>query len=292
MFWLRIGSILDLTVIASGKHITEAAKFFDIPNSTLSAYIAGTRNIRESASWDMGTRWGKYIERFLSSLVFDLKEEEFEDTLAMYFNEIFDIEYSLRQLIEPIPWQNSFSCCAAQVLARFEANLPDSSKLDNFTTKDAFNLLKKLLAGSPFTREEHHEFLNLALRYVLWRVKTREYYKIEQFYPRLRCIEIRDKRPIPVLSKEACMSFVPDHRYYSEENLIYHNVRYPDVPRLKMAGTVDVLMLCRSVKVKIENNIHEKELRGLPIYWCSCVTPFNNEEICFETYPSGPPKKR
>lgn len=290
MFCLRPGSILDLTVIASGNHVTDAAKFFGIPNSTLAAYISGARFIRTSAAWDIGTRWGKYINQFLSNVLLDKEKKEmnippnwelppdwvfeedrdFEEIrlITEIFNENFQTEYNLRQIVEPISWQKSFSCCAAQVLARFEASQSASSKLGIFNKEDAINLLNILING-PFTEENRQNMLNLALRYVLWRIKTREYYKIEQFYPTLRCIEIRDARPIPLL-QQIDPFFLPDHKYYRSKT------KLPDTPHLKKAATLDVLMLCRSVEIKVD---HIKNN-----YYCSCTSPAN-DSIYFAANP-------
>ncbi|MCG9966736.1 hypothetical protein L9W92_01520 [Pelotomaculum terephthalicicum JT] len=290
MFSLRPGSILDLTVIASDNHVTEVAKSFGIPYSTLTAYISGIRFIRPSAAWDIGTRWGKYINQFLSNILFDKIEKEtntqsireipsdwvfeddpdFEDIrhYAEIFNENFQTEYNLRQIVEPVSWQKSFSCCAAQVLARFEASQSASSKLDVFSKKDAINLLNILIKG-PFTEENLPNMLNLALRYVLWRVKTREYYKLEQFYPISRCIEIRDTRPILLLQQEENIYYPPDHK-------LSRGIQLPDTPRLKKAATLDALMLCRFVEVKADHSKYN--------YYCSCTSP-QNDSIYFTANP-------
>ncbi|MCL6479854.1 MAG: hypothetical protein K6T65_15895, partial [Peptococcaceae bacterium] len=264
---LRPGSILDLTVIASDSHLTDVAKSFGIPYSTLAAYISGTRFISPSAVWDIGTRWGNYI----SYSGWDFTEDaEFDEADCIeIFYENFQNEYNLRQIVEPISWQKSFSCCAAQVLARFEAGQTTSNKMDIFDKNDAINLLKTLING-PYSEENHPNMLNLSLRYVLWRVKTREYYKIEQFYPNPRCIEIRDARPIPLVQQIDDKFFLPDHRFYDI------NKKYPDTPRLKKAATLDVLLLCHSVEVKVDHSRN--------ICQCSC-TNYSNDFIYFFANP-------
>ncbi|WP_003542095.1 hypothetical protein [Desulfotomaculum nigrificans] len=300
MYWLRTGSILDLTVIATNSNIADMAKLLDIPYSTLVAYIAGTRYIRESAVPDFGCRWGKYIDKFLGSnlskkeIIQRNKEsilskdhennydyDDIEETSppelepeviwSLYFTEMATVEYNLRYIVEHKSWSIPFGCCAAQVLARFEASQPELSKLETFTKDDAIHLLKMLFArvnGRTLTKESYQEMLNLALRYILWRVKTREYYKLEKFYPIPRCIEIRDARPIILLQQREC-DYVPDHRLY------HGDFQLPDTPCLKKAATLDVLMLCRSVEVKIDNSVY------LPKYYCSCTSP-SNDFICFE----------
>ncbi len=302
--YLRPGSILDLTVIASGNNITEAAKFFDIPNSTFAAYIAGTRYIRSSAAYDIGNRWSKYVEQFLGDAFFSRKQSSNqekeekkidlpeEEIWAWVFTFMFDVEHNLRQLVEPISWQKPFGCCAAQVLAQFEASQSDSSKLGIFTKEDAIDLLRLLFIGRLPTEKNlptekiYHETLNLAQRYILWRVKAREYYKLEQFYPISRCIEIRDTRPIPLLQLDEYPCLPPDHK-------IYHgDIRLPDTPRLKKAATLDVLMLCNSVEVRTDRckKGETPQYCGTPQYYCSCISP-SDDFIRFVANPIATPDR-
>ncbi|WP_449240364.1 hypothetical protein [Desulfoscipio gibsoniae] len=290
MFYLRPGSILDLSIIASDNYISNAADSLGIPNSTLAAYISGARSIKPSAAWDIGIRWGRYIYQFLTDILLDKEKKEtntppgldidwWEEIIevrdcAQIFEEHFQTEYNLRQIVEPISWQKSFGCCAAQVLARFEANQLALSKLNNFSKDDAISLLNILING-PFTEENLPNLQNLALRYVLWRVKTREHYKLEQFLPTSRCIEIRDARPMPLLQQDIMddLLFIPDHLLYDGTSF---PDTHPDTPRLKKAATLDVLMLCRSVEVRADqskNTCH-----------CSC-TSYSNDFIYFKANP-------
>lgn len=284
MFSLRTGSLFDLAIIATDNYILKAADIFNIPNSTFAAYISGARFLQPLTAWDIGTRWGKYINQYLSNIIdkdsdiildtppnwkipHDWMFEDdpaFEDIrwCAETFNEHFRNEYNLRQIIEPMSWQKSFSYCAAQVLARFEASQVPS-KSDNFSKKDAVNLLDILING-PFTKENHSNMLSLAQRYILWRVKTREYYKLEQFHPTRRCIDVRDARPIPLLQQVD----VPDDPFLLERKPCDYYEQLPDIPRLNKAATLDVLLLCHSVEVKADLD------KGN--YYCSCTTPAND----------------
>ena len=144
------------------------------------------------------------------------------------------------------------------------------------------------MINGSFTEKNHPNILNLALRYVLWRVKTREHYKIEQFYPTPRCIEIRDARHIPLLQQIKDPLFIPDHKFSyrtytshragdaGSSEVVLKEIPLPDTPRLKKAATLDVLMLCRSVEVKADHSKYR--------YHCSC-TSHSNDYIYFAADP-------
>lgn len=296
MFYLRPGSILDLSIIASENHITDAAKFFDIPNSTLAAYISGTRFLRPSAVWGMGIRWGKYMEHFLLPY-FDeeFKKRTLDDTISsridiqttrektkkdfieeeswsLLFSDNYDMEFTLRKIVEFKPWQKPFGCCAAQVLAHFEATNADPDKLTSFDKEKALMLLKFLFpVGIVLTPDSRIQMLDLAFNYLIWRIKTKDYYTMDIFNSKPRNIEVRDNRLIPLLDKDEYLYYIPDNY------LQYDGMDMQDVPSLKKAATLDVLMLCRSVEIKVSN--YGDDIINQQIY-CKCTSP-TNEEISF-----------
>ncbi len=293
MFHLRSGSLLDLIILAAGENMVTAADRFSIPYSTLAAYIAGTRYPRQSAVPSLATAWARFWLEIVSDEAGETGEtEDDEEKLppevmhAFDFEEMFRLEQELRSLIGQECWLHSFSCCAAQVLARFEAAHPGQL---SFTQADALQLLDWIAVGDLLEQDKDRfplKFAELALRYVLWRVKTREYYFLEQFYPRLRAIEARGNQPIPVIPDDLAMSFDPDHRRYADSNLQMYGIHYPDVPRLKLGATLDTLLLCRSVAIKVDYAANFP-----PCYICSCVSPFG-DEIRFRANPSAPPRPK
>jgi hypothetical protein len=282
MYWIRIGSLLDLSIIASEDTTHNAAKILGIPNSTLAGYITGVRNIKESAVEDMASRWTKYFSSNIRPLIKRWKDDQEDkldfsqaDIFGLYFEELFEVENRLRLICEPEPWRNPFSCCAAQVLAQFEADHPDAAGA--FTKEDALQLLRlTILHHRPYNELNHRKLLRLALQYVLWRVKNRENFMLERFGKNPKSFEVRDQRDIPLLSEkeqDGYLNFPADHRFYihySDEG-----IDFPDTPRLKKAATMDILMLCQKVRVEINHVVNDKVLA--PFSFCSCISPFGKE---------------
>jgi hypothetical protein len=277
--WIRIGSLLDLSIIASEDTTHNAAKFFGIPNSTLAGYTTGVRNIKESAIEDMATRWGKYFQGNLRGLIKgwkDYPDDDFgytqEDMFAHYFYDLFNVENRLRLICEPEPWKNPFGCCAAQALARFEADHPDAARA--FTKEDALQLLElTILRAKP---RKDADPLKLAMHYVLWRVKNRENFLIERFGQSPKSFEVKDQRQIPLLSdqeQQRYLTLPADHRFYLHHSA--EGIAFPDTPRLKKAATMDMLMLCQKVKVEIDHVVNDRV--GAPFSFCSCISPFGQE---------------
>jgi hypothetical protein len=275
MYWVRIGSILDLTIMAARDSIYGAAKAFDIPNSTMSGYISGVRNAKESGIEDIAMRWAKYFNSRIRPMIpdwHDVPEDvsavSQEDIFGLYFHELFTEEDRLRLIYELEPYMNPFGCCAAQVLAQFEAVHPGAAEA--FSQEDALKLLQlTILHSGTYSETERQNLIELALRYVLWRVKARENFFIERFGNSPKAFEARDQRPLSVLSEEDQNIFA---REPADHRLIRFANNYPDVPRLKRAATIDVLLLCQRVTVDVSHVLDEQS--QVPITVCSCVSPF------------------
>ncbi len=282
MYLLRIGSLLDLSIIAAEDTTHNAAKIFDIPNSTLAGYITGVRNIKESAVNDLALRWEKYFRSTSYQLIVTPGKWPSEwatifEGISSYFEKSFEVESQLRLICEPEPWRSPFTCCAAQVLAQFETDHPDTATA--FTKEDALQFLKLTVLRSRLNDEDNRKLLKLALKYVLWRVKNREYFSIERFGKNVKSFEVRDHRDIPLLSDKDLVAYLvlpADHRFYlthSDESN-YESDR-PDTPRLKKAATMDILMLCQKVRVEINHDEYSDLLPSLS--YCSCISPFGKE---------------
>jgi hypothetical protein len=279
MYWLRIGSLLDLSIIAAEDTTHNAAKIFDIPNSTLAGYITGVRNIKESAVMDLALRWEKYFRSTSYPLIESPPNEWLTifEGISSYFDRSFEVESRLRLISDPEPWRSPFTCCAAQVLAQFEAEHPDTATA--FTKEDALQYLKLAILHAMRNDVDNRKMLKLALKYVLWRVKNREYFLLEQFGKNAKSFEVRDHRDIPLLSEKDQARYLvlpADHRFYlkhSDES-DYESDR-PDTPRLKKAATMDILMLCQKIKVEINHVAYSDLLPSLS--YCSCISPFGKE---------------
>jgi hypothetical protein len=280
MYWIRIGTLLDLSIIASQDTNFNAAQFLGIPNSTLAGYTTGVRNIKESAVDDIAMRWTKYFDQNIRPMIANWETgslSEFNisqtDLFGLYFHELFAEEDRLRLLCDPEPWGHSFGCCAAQVLAQFESDLQGS--VLSFSKDDALEILRlTILHSGTYSEAEMHNLHHLALRYVLWRVKNREYFLLEHFAHAPKSYEVRDGRTIPLLTDAEQYNFLEqpaDHRLFSSNE----GIILPDVPRLKKAATMDVLLLCQSVMVKVNHVLNEKF--QIPVSVCSCISPFCKE---------------
>lgn len=217
-------------------------------------------------------KWGTYYQRLLDSL-----GEPFElnvdlqaagwgplEICALNFEDMYEAEYRLRRLISGQCWQHAFSCCAAQILANFEAK---QEVKPSFERADALTLLRGMSGWKLLSSREVSTLNSLALQYLLWRVKTREYYYLEHFYPRLKAVEIRSDQRIPLIAPEVAVSHNLDHRLQTSPRK-----DLPPTPRLKMGATLDILLLCQSVEIKINHEV----MNATEWYLCSCVGPFGD----------------
>ncbi len=265
MYWLRIGSLLDLSIIAAEDTTFNAAKSFEIPNSTMAGYITGVRNIRESAVHDLASRWVNYFNSHILQHISGwqmMLDFFFERSAEHYFTEMFEKENRLRLIYEPMQWNRPFRCCAAQVLAQFEGSHPDAGA--SFTSENARQLLRlTILHNEPHNEADYQKMLSLALEYILWRVKNREYYGIFRRYgPDSKDdadeFEVRNQRKIPLTEDLLLPAPVAELA-----------ISPVDMPILKKAATLDALLLCPKVTAEI-NQVDN-------ISSCSCVSPFGKE---------------
>lgn len=248
--WLRPGTLLDLTIIARSITSYTLAKELALSAGSISNYVLGSRNIKPGAIHDLAQRWASCIRPTIPEFSPAIPEGwTAEEYLKDAFHSAYDADDSLRSLVEEEPWLTGFACCTAQVLSPWSKSI----NFDEFNSNEA-----RLLIETIVTKPQDNEMgLYLAMKYILWRIKTREGYYLEDS-TETKTIETREIWPIPYIKRE------------DSGNSLLRDLPY--VPWLKKASTLDVLALCNFVSLGIANN--QQDLPGIlldyPAFTCSC----------------------
>lgn len=256
--WLRPGTLLDLTIIARGITSYTLADELGLSTGSISNYVLASRNIKQGTINDIAQRWAKCIKPIIPEFTPTISEfGTTEDYLVDVFRSAYYQENSLRLLVEDEVWLTGFGCCAAQVLAPWSESLT----FEKFSADEARNLIEALLTN------RNKQGLDLALKYILWRIKTREGYYIKRIPFKYQDMETKDMWPIPYFKRETIQG-----------NLLQN---LESVPLLKKASTIDVLALCDFVSLGIANN--QQHLPGIlldnPAFTCSCY--LKDDEVKF-----------
>lgn len=294
---LRTGTILDLTAIARNVPAYILANELNISKGSISNYISSLRNIKKESLYDLASRWSNSVKPILSN--HDTLIPKHYATIDEYLTELFisayNSEMSTQDIINGESLEYGFSCCTAQVLSPWsevlefaDFNSKDAqtllrifikyhidklkpyNELDNVPKDDGYH--KKILEDYIKSRESEKEPIKneqgilQTVKYILWRIKTREGYYLDRVPPENNRKETQSIWPIPKID--------PD---ISRNVLIQY---LPARPSLKKPSVIDILMFCRglSIGIELQSVGHNSEYKD--VYSCSCYN-LNGEKIKF-----------